>query len=51
MTVKEITDKIVNTDYKVISHWHTGVEYPVCNVLDKKVCLIYAENGKIIITV
>jgi hypothetical protein len=51
VTVKELTDKVVNCDYKVISHWHTNLEYPVSNVLDKKVLSVSIERGKIIISV
>lgn len=51
VTVKELTDKIVNCDYKIISHWHANVEYPANNVLDKKVLSVSIERGKIILSV
>lgn len=52
MKVKELIDKIYSGNkVKVMSHWHTGVEYPVANVLEHKVQAIYVKDDIVTITI
>lgn len=52
MTVNELIDKIYSgNQVKVMSHWHTNVQYPTANVLERKVQAVYVKDDVIIITI
>ena len=52
MTVKELIDKIYSgNQVKVMSHWHTNVQYPTANVLDRNVQAVYVKDDVITITI
>lgn len=52
MTVKELIDRIYSGNtVKVMSHWHTNVQYPTTNVLDRNVQAVYVKDDVITITI
>jgi hypothetical protein len=52
MKVKDILDKLLKTDYKIVDHW-SGVEYPYITeeIENRRIERLLVEENKLIISI
>lgn len=52
MKVKDILDKLLKTEYKIVNHW-SGVEYPYITeeIENRRIERLLVEDNKLIISI